>query len=242
MVRVRVATVEDLLDLLDGVFDARADATSRAAAAHWDEVLARPGHPLAVDAPDASLVSWYDEGVLPLPDLRTALDVGCGLGRNSRWLAHAGLAVTGADIAPGALARARELGGAGTLRYVDVDVLREPVPGGPFDLVYDSGCFHHLAPHRRISYRATLAASLAPGGYFGLCTFAAGRMGADDDDATLLRAGALGEGVGYTLQELQDVFADLELVAGGPMPRAAGNGQDVFSHDFLVAALFRRPA
>jgi hypothetical protein len=35
---------------------------------------------------------------------------------------------------------------------------------GPYDLIYDSGCLHHLPPHRRISYLALLERALAPGG------------------------------------------------------------------------------
>ena len=239
---MRVTTVDQLLDLLDDLFDGRADATSRAASAHWDEVLARPGHPLAVDAPDAVLPVWRDAGLLPLGSLSTALDVGCGLGRNSRWLARQGLAVTGIDIAPGALARAATTEPAVPVTYRDVDVLREPVPGAPFDLVYDSGCFHHLAPHRRISYLAALDRLVAPGGWFGLCTFAAGRMGAADDDATLLREGALGEGVGYTDDELRQVFAAYEPVWTGPMPGPEAAAEPVFAHAFLTGALVRRPA
>jgi SAM-dependent methyltransferase len=237
----RLTGVDALLDLLDTLFDDREDATSRAATEHWDTMYTRPGHPLAVDLPDANLVAWRDAGLLPLDTIATALDVGCGLGRNSRWLAAQGVRTTGVDIAATTLDRARTLSAGLDVTFADVDVLREPVLGGPFDLVYDSGCFHHLAPHRRISYLRTLRSALRPGGWFGICTFTAGRMGSSADDADLLRSGRVGEGVGYTEAELVDVFSWLEPVAIGPIPPQADVAEPVFTHDFLTVALFRRP-
>lgn len=94
-----------------------------------------------------------------------------------------GASVTGVDIAASALEAAR--GRTEGVEFREVDFLREGVPGGPFELVYDSGCFHHLAPHRRISYLKSLREVLAPGGYFGICTFTAGRMGSTEPDDVL---------------------------------------------------------
>jgi hypothetical protein len=47
------------------------------------------------------------------------------------------------------------------------------VPGGRYSLVYDSGCLHHLPPHRRVSYLDLLDRVLLPGGHLGLVCFAA---------------------------------------------------------------------
>lgn len=253
---MKVVEVEQLLDLLDGVFEGRADSTSRAASEHWNGILLREGHPLNTDLPDASLVAWNQAGQLPMEKVATALDVGCGLGRNSRWMAGFGASVTGMDIATSALeaARGRTAGRAerhtagraeghtGGVEFFEVDFLREEVPGGPFELVYDSGCFHHLAPHRRISYLKSLREVLAPGGYFGICTFTAGRMGSDEPDDVLMRSGSLGEGVGYTETELAEMFSWLDLVAAGPMPGQDAVDEPVFTQDFLTVALFRNPA
>src|SRR6185312_9337999 len=101
-------------------------------------------------------------------------------------------------------------------RFAECDFLRDQVPGAPFDLVYDSGCFHHVAPHRRISYRTALDRALAPGGLFGICTFTKGEMGSDAPDAELLLSGGFGEGIGYTVGELADIFDDLGLLDGAP--------------------------
>lgn len=49
-----------------------------------------------------------------------------------------------------------------------------------FDLVLDSGIFHHLTPHRRLQYRDIVSDILAEKGYFILLCFAAGENGADE--------------------------------------------------------------
>ncbi|HEY6739150.1 MAG TPA: class I SAM-dependent methyltransferase [Actinopolymorphaceae bacterium] len=237
----RITTTGQLLDLLDGLFDERADSTSRAASEHWNRILRTDGHPLNTDLVDINLLDWHRRGLLRFPVGGTALDIGCGLGRNSRWLASHGLTVTAVDIADAALEAARQRTDGAGITFLELDFLRERVPAGPFDVVYDSGCFHHLAPHRRISYLESLRTALAPGGSFGICTFAAGRMGSAAPDDVLLRRGGLGEGVGYTNAELTKMFSWLELVEASPMPPAETVDEPAFTQDFLTVALFHRP-
>jgi SAM-dependent methyltransferase len=239
---MRITTYDGLMELLDSLYADGSDRTSSGAAPFWDTLYQQEEHPLTSDLPDASLVAWQAEGLLGDRPDRTALDVGCGLGRNSRWLATHGFTTTGVDIAPDALALAARRSQGQDVTYVQRDFLRATPTGAAFDLVYDSGCFHHLAPHRRISYMQALETSLAPGGLFGICTFAAGRMGTTSTDADLLRQGRLEGGVGYTLDELLEMFGWLEAVDAGPMPAAPAVREPVFTHDFLNVALFRRPS
>lgn len=244
-----MATLEQLLDTLDRLYDGGSDWTRRDSgdpgADHWAELFSRPDHPLTSDLPDSNLVDWRRRGLLPGGAGRSALDLGCGLGRNTRWLARQGYAATGIDLSPYAVHRARErspeAGPTPNPTYAECDLLRGAIPGGPYDVVYDSGCFHHLPPHRRLSYRTALAACLKPGGLFGICTFAPGRMGTEADDLTLLRRGRLEGGVAYSPDDLRAVFADLEPLDGGPLPSPEAESEPVFWMDFLNAALFRRP-
>lgn len=68
-----------------------------------------------------------------------ALDVACGIGRHAVALAERGIEVTGLDISPSYLGRARELaaaaGGAGETRFVRGDMRRLDALDGRFDLV-----------------------------------------------------------------------------------------------------------
>lgn len=87
--------------------------------------------------PEARLVEAVEAGALP-PG--RALEIGCGTGTNARYLAGAGWDVTAIDVAPRAIELARERGGG--VRYAVHDLLAEAPPGGPYDLVFDRGCFH----------------------------------------------------------------------------------------------------
>lgn len=98
-----------------------------------------------------------------------ALDLGCGSGQFSAWMAQQGLAVTGIDLFPEAIAMARATAAA---RGVSVDLacadLFTFAPAEPFDLVLDSGCLHALVGGDVDAYRAQLRRWLAPGGSFVL--------------------------------------------------------------------------
>lgn len=244
---MRISTTRQLLQLLDGLFVDGADWTSRDAAEHWADVLSREGHPLNSDLPDANLLHWTQRGFLPAssaePESPKALDVGCGLGRNSRWLDRAGFSVTGIDIASYAVAEARLRSQGLATTYLESDFLREDVPGSPFDLVYDSGCFHHIAPHRRITYVEALHACLALGGLFGIVSFAPGKIdsGSETDDLTLMRNGQLEGGIAYSLEDLRQMFSAFELLDIRSMPHPSEIGEAAFYQDFLNVALFRKP-
>ena len=63
-----------------------------------------------------------------------ALDFGCGTGRSTRLLREAGFVVTGVDIAPSMIDRARQLDPLGTYVLLKEGDL-ESLEAGSFDLV-----------------------------------------------------------------------------------------------------------
>jgi|tagenome__1003787_1003787.scaffolds.fasta_scaffold20795918_2 SAM-dependent methyltransferase len=113
------------------------------------------------------------EAVLDRVGLRpgaTCLDAGCGPGETMRLLAgrvgpHG--AVTGIDVdaALGAVAeRSLHAEGCPQVRFLAADVSAdEPVPGGPYDLVYARLLLFHLP--QRVAVLARLWDAVAPGGY-----------------------------------------------------------------------------
>ncbi|MEV6643640.1 class I SAM-dependent methyltransferase [Amycolatopsis sp. NPDC051371] len=222
-----IRSVEDLLRMLDGLFED----------IEWDgfyEDRDRP-IPFFVDQPDENLDAWLRDG--PLRKGR-ALELGCGPGRNARRLAEAGYEVDAVDRSSAAIAWATERGTG--VRFHQADIFAMDLPHETYDLIYDSGCLHHLAPHRRISYLALLDRHLKPGGHFGLACFAAGTGDADSGteipDAQLYRDRSLHGGLVYTPDELRRLFDGYTEVELRPMREHAG----LFGVPFLLAGLFRK--
>jgi len=117
------------------------------------------------DAPSRML----NEAVAARAGAGRALDLGCGAGVFSVWLARRGLQVTGIDLFPEAIGMARSLaeksGVELTVVHADLFSYR---PDEPFDLVYDSGCLHSLVGGNAALYKDRLLGLLAPGGSFVL--------------------------------------------------------------------------
>lgn len=106
----------------------------------------------------------------------SALDVGCGAGTYSLFLAQRGFAVTGVDFMPQAVAMLAQ-------RAADADLNIEAVQADigkweaqkQFDVVLDVGCLHTPATIKPELYKQQLLKWLAPGGDFVLLHF--GRRG-----------------------------------------------------------------
>ncbi|NML50032.1 class I SAM-dependent methyltransferase [Streptomyces sp. R302] len=241
-----IRTVEDVMALLDGLFAPAADRWTRGGADWWDGFYADRDRPVPffVPKPDENLVSYLDRGLLPAGG--RALDLGCGPGRNSLHLAARGYEVDAVDLSATAIRWAAERvgeAGASGVRLHHGDAFAPGTVEGPYDLVYDSGCFHHLPPHRRVTYLALLDRVLAPGGAFALTAFAAGEggMGSERPDADFYREGALEGGLAYTDTSLRAIFAAYEPVGVRRMRHQPPDSPH-FGEGFLWTALFRRDA
>lgn len=94
-----------------------------------------------------------------------ALDVGCGTGVNSVWLAQQGFDVTGIDLAPLAVEqaakRARDAGVKA--HFLAADILHLPDWGEPFAFFFDRGCYHAVRRNAPGEYAPAVAQRLASG-------------------------------------------------------------------------------
>lgn len=116
-------------------------------------------------APPAELVALV-EGPGALPAGR-ALDLGCGIGTDTIYLATHGWDVTGVDLTPAALAVARRNAAAAGVapRLINGDVTRlaDLDVGDGYTLLVDFGCFHTLPDDRRAAYVTGVSRAAAPG-------------------------------------------------------------------------------
>lgn len=159
-----------------------------------DAVRAEPAHLRTVNDQGAGAAAWWDArylsgdcpwdtGIVP-PEVEAlvtsgllvsgwALDLGCGSGVSSRYLAQQGFCVVGVDLAQSALVRARRAATAAALPAFfcrgDVSDLGFLSIRATFAL--DIGCFHGVPLERRPAYVASLADHLAPGAAYLLYAF-----------------------------------------------------------------------
>jgi SAM-dependent methyltransferase len=102
-----------------------------------------------------------------------ALDLGCGTGTNTIYLAQHGWEGVGVDFAWLAILQARwKAWRAGVdVRFHRADVSRMPFLERPFDLALDIGCLHSLPSEKRTPYAAEVTRLVVPGGRYLLYAF-----------------------------------------------------------------------
>jgi SAM-dependent methyltransferase len=131
----------------------------------WD------GHPLAKSLQD--LVEG--NGAL---GPGAALDLGCGTGDSSIYLAKHGWRVTGVDFVAKAVDKARAKAEANkvAVNFVRADVTRLSSEGigSTFGLIVDNGCLHGMSPEDRDAYVREVTAVAAPDARLLLVEFITG--------------------------------------------------------------------
>ncbi len=117
--------------------------------------------------------------------IKNACEFGCGEGRNAIYLAKNDVETEAYDLSEIAIENARRNAGESRAEKVVFqagNIFELDLTDKRFDLVIDSGIFHHLTPHRRLQYRDIVSDILTENGYFILLCFAAGEDGADEVD------------------------------------------------------------
>ena len=128
-------------------------------------------------AKDWSQLPWaHDEPTLFLAELckqrgtrGRALDIGCGAGTDSVYLAQQGWEVTALDFVPKALefTQSRAEAAGVSVTPVEADITTWELPHA-YDLVLDHGLLHNMDPVRYPEYRKRLVEAVAPAGDFVL--------------------------------------------------------------------------
>ncbi|OBI35479.1 class I SAM-dependent methyltransferase [Mycobacterium colombiense] len=134
----------------------------------WD------GHPLAQSLREL-IEGTRDAAALPVG---SALEVGCGTGDCSIYLAQHGWRVTAVDFVAKPLERARAKAAAAgaTVEFVQADVtqLSRAGIGANFELIADNGCLHNMSDADRVAYVREISALAAPGARLLIVAFPPG--------------------------------------------------------------------
>ncbi len=132
----------------------------------WDQGVIRPELIEAVEGPNA----------LPAGQ---ALDIGCGTGTQSIYLAQHGWQVTGIDLVGKALqiAQHKAVIAGVSPTWVEGDVTQIPKLGigDDFALLFDFGCFHGLSDRQREAYVRGFTSVAVTGATFLLFAFNPGK-------------------------------------------------------------------
>jgi SAM-dependent methyltransferase len=223
---------DDLLRMLDALL---ADGSSEA---RWDRFFARPAKPcpFLVDWPDENLAAWFRDGTLRPGRV---LELGCGHGRNATYLAGLGCSVDAVDFSARAIewARERATRAGASVEFRCCSIFDAEFAEGAYDLVYDSGCFHHLPPHRRLDYVGLVRRALKPGGSYGLVCFRP-EGGSGYTDEQVYRRASLGGGLGYSADRLRALWDQPPFSTRVLRQMTKQNGQGpYFGEDFLWVLL-----
>lgn len=120
--------------------------------------------PWDIGKPDFNLIHTVTTmGIKPCK----ALDIGCGTGHNSIWLAEKGFDVLGIDTSELAIQKASEetLKANVKCTFSFINFLTSKIEGAPFGLVFDRGCFHSFnSAEERSSFAQKIAAHLEDDG------------------------------------------------------------------------------
>jgi SAM-dependent methyltransferase len=129
----------------------------------WEERYTTGDLPWDTGEPDHHLVDVVRS--LPVPP-GNALEIGCGTGTNSLWLARQGFNVLGIDVSQTAIekGRAKMVDEEVTCRFASLDFFTAELPG-PFDFVFDRGCYHVFdLAEEQTRFAERVAEQLSPNG------------------------------------------------------------------------------
>jgi len=225
---------EDLLEMLDSLL--------REPTQFWDKFYSdrEKGVPFFTNSPDENIVGYFEKKLFRPGKV---LELGCGPGRNAIYFAEKGCNIDAVDLSQESLkwAEERAIEKNVSVNFINENIFELDIEEGTYDIVYDSGCFHHIAPHRRMSYINLVKKALKPNGFFAITCFVQGGElgGAEISDWEVYRLQSLRGGLGYTEEKLRSIFKDFREIEIRKM-KEIKQPNEVFGVSGLLTALFQK--
>ncbi|OCA81574.1 methyltransferase [Bacillus sp. FJAT-27225] len=196
--------------------------------------------PFFANNPDENLVNYFDDQLFKPGRV---LELGCGPGRNAIYFAEKGCTVDAVDLSKEALEWAKERAEEKNLEinFIMENIFDLHAEEGSYDIIYDSGCFHHIPPHRRMSYINLINKALKADGLFAITCFVEnGKLGgANISDWEVYRIRSLKGGLGFSKEKLRSIFKDFKEIEIRSM-RELHPKSNVFGVDGLLTAVFKK--
>ena len=119
----------------------------------WEEIYKNKEKPAwDIGKPQQFLIDYLSEN-----HPQVAIDIGCGTGSSTIYMANKGIKTTGVDLSKNAIKQAKIKAGRTKRRplLMTKDVLKLAY-ASKFDFAYDSGCFHVIEPEKRKKYASII--------------------------------------------------------------------------------------
>ena len=227
-----IITENDVLTMLDNLFEKRDGEW-------WNKFYSDKKKPIPFfkNIPDENLVSYFDRGIFKKGK---ALDIGCGNGRNSFYLAERGFEVYGIDFSKNSIEWGNQITKekAVKVNFLCQSIFHFKAEPESFDYIYDSGCFHHIKPHRRSQYLNTILKYLKPDGYFAMACFNL-KGGANISDYEVYRDYSMHGGLGFSEYKLKTILESyFEIIEFREMKES--EDENIFGKSILWTVLMKK--
>jgi 2-polyprenyl-3-methyl-5-hydroxy-6-metoxy-1,4-benzoquinol methylase len=227
-----IKTENDILIMLDNLLEKRDSEW-------WNNFYSDKEKPIPFfkNIADENLISYFDRELIKHGK---ALDIGCGNGRNSFYLAQRGLEANGIDFSKTSIEWGKQIAKEQSIKvnFSCQSIFEFQDKPESFDFIYDSGCLHHIKPHRRNQYLKTILKYLKPDGYFAMVCFNL-KGGANISDYDVYRDNSMLGGLGFSEYKLKTILEPyFEIIEFREMKESTD--ENIFGKSFLWTVLMKK--
>ena len=205
----------------------------------WDNFYSDKNKPVPFfcNLPDESLNEYIQKKKICFGK---ALDIGCGNGRNSIFLAKNGFNVHGIDFSSESIKWAKKNAHKDSveINFECNSIFETELEPVGYDYINDSGCLHHIKPHRRQEYLIIVWNALKDSGNFGLVCFNP-KGGANISDYDVYRERSMKGGLAFTKEKLETILKPYFKIIEIREMKEINNGE-LFGKDFLWTMLLKK--